>query len=66
MSNIGQLKKEYYVHLNTIKDALAYISEEITAGRDREDALQDAADWFELEPLDVEYIVGIIENKQSK
>lgn len=66
MSNIGQLKKEYYVHLNTIKDALAYINEEITAGRSREDALQDAADWFELEPLDVEYIVGIIENSQSK
>ena len=66
MSNIGQLKKEYYVHSNTIKDALAYINEEIAAGRSREDALQDATDWFELEPLDVEYIVGIIKNSQSK
>ena len=66
MNNISQLKKEYYMHLNTIKEALAYISEEIKHGRDREDALQDAVRWYELEPLDIEYIVGIIENNSSK
>ena len=66
MNNIDVFTKEYYIHLNTIKDTLAYISEEIRHGRDREAALQYAVRFYELEPIDIEYIVGIIENKSSK